>query len=133
MSNTPTERLVTLERLLKGLPDHLPLKPESSTYVFQPNLDDIEDKGIFGVASHCLEIALRTHSLALKHQELLFFERGPRLETDLMEFLWWTVNKLPSDGEQRAFCDAWVERLIRAAEASGARAQTQKRCGCEYN
>jgi hypothetical protein len=84
---SPIERLAVLEQLLKGLPETLPFHPLSSTYVFQLNMEDVEDKGVFGVLSHCLEVALQTHSVAIKQEELRFSEHGPRLERDLMELL----------------------------------------------
>jgi hypothetical protein len=124
----PAQRLAHLEQLLKALPNKLPYQPEGSRYVFQANMDELEDRGVYGVTVHCLEIAFQTHALRVQGKDLVFSKRGPRLDTDLVELLRWTLNELLTDEEWEAFCDAWVGRLIQAAMMSGAQIPSLKRC-----
>jgi hypothetical protein len=121
------QKLAHLEQLLKGLPQNIPFQPLSSLYHFQPDTSSIEDKGVFGVSAHCLEVAFGTHALRLCNKDLIFSERGPRLEVNLMHLLRWTVKELPSIKDQQAFSDAWIDRLIQAAVASGGAIPSQKR------
>jgi hypothetical protein len=95
----PAQRLVYLEQLLQGLPNTLPYQPADTCYAFHANMDELEDRGVFGVTVHCLEIAFQTHALRLQGKEIIFSERRPRLETDLVELLRWTLRELPNDGE----------------------------------
>jgi hypothetical protein len=121
------QKLAHLEQLLKGLPQNIPFQPLSLLYNFQPDTSSIEDKGVSGVSAHCLEVAFRTHALCLCNKDLIFLERGPRLEVNLMHLLWWTVKELPSIKDQQAFSDVWIDLLIQAAVASRGAIPSQKR------
>jgi hypothetical protein len=102
------QQLAHFESLLKRLPHNLPYKPATSCYMFEPDKSELEDRGVFGVAVHCLEIAFQTHALKLQGTDLMFSEHGPRLTTDLMKLLRWTIQELPSEEQRQAFCKAWV-------------------------
>ncbi|KAF5367889.1 hypothetical protein D9757_011243 [Collybiopsis confluens] len=65
-------RLDELQNLLQHLPASLPFDPPSSSYHFHLSEEDIEDRGIFGALSRCLEISFGQH----RDGTILFNERA---------------------------------------------------------
>ncbi|THU79633.1 hypothetical protein K435DRAFT_875252 [Dendrothele bispora CBS 962.96] len=122
------ERIHYLRTLLKNLPDTLPLDPPShqSTYHFFLAEEDVEERGVFGAVSHSLEIAFGQQHDGLIH----FEERGQRLEEGLIKMLKDGVKKM-TEGDRKAFEDAWLERLIQYAKADGATTVKNKQKGPE--
>ena len=112
-----TSRINHLLNLLLHLPLTLPLDPPESKYSFFLDPDEVTDKGIFGAFGNCMESCFETYKA--KDQPIHFMEQGKRLKvlTDLMKT---TVGKM-TDGERTVFREVWLERLIRAAIADGAK------------
>ncbi|THV03436.1 hypothetical protein K435DRAFT_747854 [Dendrothele bispora CBS 962.96] len=123
-STGPSQHLISrinhLRDLLHNLPESIPLNPSNSTYDFALSPDDIEERGTFGAVSHSLEIGLGQRLDGAIH----FQERGYRLE-GLISMLKEGVKKM-NDVDRTAFESAWLERLIRAAEADGAKHSKRK-------
>jgi hypothetical protein len=121
-SKGPSQALVSridhLRTLLSHLPETLPLNPENSTYHFGIDEERVEERGVLGAFSHNMEICFRTFerqdSLGLR-----FTERGDRV-LNLVTVMKSAVKKM-SEAERSAFKDAWLERFITAATASGAK------------
>lgn len=118
-SSTLVRRIDHLKELLKHLPKSLPEKPQESTYHFGVNVEEVKrsDEGYWYFFSQNLEVCFQTH--LLRDEPLLFKERGERLD-GLIKFLKESMKWL-SAADQELFRDSWLERLIQAAEASGAK------------
>ncbi|KAJ3736760.1 hypothetical protein DFJ43DRAFT_1193446 [Lentinula guzmanii] len=114
------DKLNLLHTLLTHLPASLPLSPASSSYHFVLSNDDIEDRGVFGAVSRCLEICFGQRRDGI----ITFTERGPRTES-LVSMLKEALMKM-SQGDCDAFEDAWLNRLIEGAQDSGARLPKRK-------
>ncbi|KAJ7178437.1 hypothetical protein C8R43DRAFT_942122 [Mycena crocata] len=111
-------RIEHLQSLLRNLPASLPNNPADSPYRFWLSEDKLEDRGYFGEFSHALEVSFATHEL--RGAPIMFHQRGTSLDSALPSLMKSTVKKL-TDGEREAFRTGWLERLITAALASGAR------------
>ncbi|KAG5646852.1 hypothetical protein H0H81_008123, partial [Sphagnurus paluster] len=116
-------RIEHLAALLKNLPTSIPLDPPQSTYQFTMDPEKLEDCGVFGAFSSCMEICFGTWQG--KDRVIHFTERGKRLAglTALMK----TAVKTMSEGEREVFREAWLERLIKIAIADGAKISAKKR------
>ncbi|KAJ3745113.1 hypothetical protein DFH05DRAFT_1460002 [Lentinula detonsa] len=114
------DKLNLLHTLLTHLPASLPLSPASSSYHFVLSNDNIEDRGVFGAVSRCLEICFGQRRDGI----ITFTERGPRTES-LVSMLKEALTKM-SQGDCDAFEDAWLNRLIEGAQNSGARLPKRK-------
>ncbi|KAF9059110.1 hypothetical protein BDP27DRAFT_1371857 [Rhodocollybia butyracea] len=78
------EKLELLRTYLQHLPPTFPLDPpaDQSSYHFSLSTDDIEERGIFGAVSRCLEVCLGQSRDGVIH----FKERGARLEVIIKMF-----------------------------------------------
>lgn len=111
-------RLKHLEKLLDNLPKSLPENPPDSRYRFGLNPDDLKDGGYWQALNRNLECCFETHKLDGK--PLVFTECGENLRK-LVSTLKTTIFWL-QDHDQRALIHtAWLDRLVKAAEASGAK------------
>jgi len=123
----PSQELVSrikhLAALLENLPSTLPLDPKDSIYYFVLDSEKVMDKGIFGAFGSCMEVCFETYKT--KDGDIHFTERGKQLEqlTELMK----TAIKTMSDQERVVFHKVWLERLIRAGVADGAKIPVKKR------
>ncbi|KAK7472843.1 hypothetical protein VKT23_000950 [Stygiomarasmius scandens] len=130
-STGPPQRLVSqinhLRDLLRNLPDHIPrdLPVHKSTYHFSLDPESVEERGIFGVLSHVLEVTLGQREDGTIH----FQEQGQRLE-DLIKILKDAI-KMMSESDRIAFESAWLNRLIHAAENDGAQHPKRKHSDIE--
>ena len=124
-----TSRINHLSNLLLHLPLTLPLDPSKSKYSFFLDPDEVTDKGIFGAFGNRMESCFETYKA--KDQPIHFTERGKRLKA-LADLMKTAVGKM-TDGERTVFREVWLERLIRAAIADGAKIPPknlrQKRAG----
>ncbi|KAJ7905213.1 hypothetical protein B0H13DRAFT_1881222 [Mycena leptocephala] len=118
-------RITHLHNLLCNLPESLPENPAHSLYQFHFDNDRLEMGGYFAAAGHALEVSFETHLLRIQGRPILFTERGCRHD-DLQKFLKKAVKGM-SPGERVTFQEAWIERLITAAMASGAKIPPRKR------
>lgn len=115
LPSTVVSRINHLSNLLNHLPESLPLDPpdEKSTYHFGIDEDDRKEEGLWFAFNRNLEVCFRTHN----HPEIKFVERGQRL-VSLVKLIKETMKNLP---DKREFIQhAWLERLIKAAQSSGA-------------
>lgn len=103
-------------------PDTIPtdLPAHKSTYNFDLSSDDIEEQGIFGAVSRCLEVCLGQH----RDGNIHFKERGQSLER--MIRMMKSAVKQMNEMDRQAFEDAWLNRLIQAAKDAGARIPKMK-------
>ncbi|KAF7372598.1 DDE superfamily protein [Mycena venus] len=118
-------RIMHLHNLLCNLPESLPENPPHSLYNFHFDEDKLDMGGYFAASGHTLEISFETHLLRIQGRSILFTERGRRHD-DLQKFLKKAVKEM-SPGERETFRAAWIERLITAAVASGAKIPPRKR------
>ncbi|KAJ7201950.1 hypothetical protein C8J57DRAFT_1543582 [Mycena rebaudengoi] len=120
-------RLNHLSKLLQFLPTSLQLDPaeEDSAYCFYLDPDDVAEESKLYAFNRRLEIAFQTHKLC--GAKLVFQERGKRL-LQLVAFLR-SILKECTLPEARNVQHRWIERLITAAEDSGAKIihKTKKR------
>lgn len=108
-------RLKHLGKLLKGLPNDLPLDPADSRYKFGLDGEDLEEYGHWYALNRNLEVCFQTH--ALRGESLKITERGKSLDV-LLNFLQGGMREVPGEAE---LVMNWVEKLIAAAVASGAK------------
>lgn len=107
-------QLDILARLLESLPESIPSNPSISQYDFDIDTTNVDEDGVYRLANRRLEVSFQTHiSSTFK-----ILERGDQLKK-LMWLLEHVFKTLPPS-EHSFFCEVWVERLIKAAEASGA-------------
>jgi len=108
-----------LSKLLRSLPTALPTDPPDadSTYHFYLDPYDVANEGGLYAFNRRLEVAFETFKLHGK--TLVFKEQGKRL-AELEAFLRKSIkqNTLP---EARNHQVRWIERLITAAQDSGAK------------
>ena len=116
-------RITYLKTLLKNLPTTLPDCPLETTYHFGLDNEDMTDpdKGIWYACNHNLEVCFETWKLR-EGEPIQFTERGIRLEDSLIKQLTTVVKDIQDDAQRGVIRDAWIERLIVAAKAAGARA-----------
>ncbi|KAJ6513471.1 hypothetical protein C8R45DRAFT_1050224 [Mycena sanguinolenta] len=107
-------RIEHLRSLVNNLPLSLPENPPNSTYRFYLDPDALEDRGYLGELSHALEVSFATHLRPVQ-----FLQRGSSLNA-LPALLKTTVKQM-STAEREVFRKAWLERLIDAAVAAGAK------------
>lgn len=107
-------RIEHLRSLLKNLPTSLPENPADSPYRFYLDPDALDDRGYLGELSHALEVSFVTHQRPLQ-----FLQRGSSL--DPLPALLKTAVKHMSSAERDVFRQAWLQRLIDAASAAGAK------------
>ncbi|KAJ3733667.1 hypothetical protein DFJ43DRAFT_960664, partial [Lentinula guzmanii] len=88
--------LAQLRSLLQNLPHNLPFNPPESSYHFSLPPEDIEERGIFGAVSRCLEICLGQNRAGTTH----YTERGPCLEA-MVDMLKSAVEQM-GDGDREA-------------------------------
>ncbi|KAL0569111.1 hypothetical protein V5O48_012860 [Marasmius crinis-equi] len=112
------ERIHHLASLMRGLPDSLPLNPPASesTYHFELDPDEFEDRGVLGTISRVLEITFGQERDGI----IVFTERGTRVEENLPKMIKLAVKEM-NDGDRQVFAEAWLERLIRSAKDCGAK------------
>jgi hypothetical protein len=123
-STGPSQALIAriehLDSLLKHLPQSLPIDPSVSKYHLNLDEDILADGGPLAAASRCLELCFETWQMARTGDGNIHFrERGSRLKA-LIVFMKTTVKKM-TEADRAVFKDAWLERLIRAAVANGAK------------
>jgi hypothetical protein len=111
--------------LLQSLPQSLLLNLDSSNHHFHFDKSRLEDGSYFAAAGHALEVSFETHHLATEGHEIQFTKRGKRLE-ELAKFFKIAVKEM-AEGDRAAFCNAWLECLIKAARDSGASIPPKKR------
>ncbi|KAJ7847284.1 hypothetical protein B0H13DRAFT_1907360 [Mycena leptocephala] len=107
-------RIEHLRSLLKNLPTSLPENPADSPYCFYLDPDALDDRGYLGELSHALEVSFVTHLRPLQ-----FLQRGSSL--DPLPALLKTAVKHMTSAERDVFRQAWLQRLIDAASAAGAK------------
>lgn len=110
-------RVAYLAELFKNLPKTLPDAPAESTYYFGLDPDDVTEESHWVALNRNLEICFQTH--LLYGRPLLLKERGVRLETLITLFK--TTLKELSESDRELFRESWLERLISAAQACGAK------------
>src|ERR1700761_1900948 len=108
-------RIELLRTLLNNLPESLPENPADSPYRFYLDPDETKDRGYLGELGHALEVSFATHLRPVQ-----FLQRGSSLDA-LPILLKTTVKQMPSK-DRDIFREAWLERLINAAVAAGAKA-----------
>ncbi|KAJ6512299.1 hypothetical protein DFH09DRAFT_941594 [Mycena vulgaris] len=108
-------RIIHLHNLLRNLPKSLPENSPHSLYQFDFNQELLEMSGYFAAAGHALELSFETHLLRIQDRHIRFSERGERND-ELQKFLKRAVKEM-TPGERDTFKEAWIERLIMAAEA----------------
>ncbi|KAJ7612906.1 hypothetical protein DFH06DRAFT_1198821 [Mycena polygramma] len=115
----PSQELISriehLRSLLNNLPESLPENPADSPYRFYLDPDETKDRGYLGELGHALEVSFATHLRPVQ-----FLQRGSCLDP-LPVLLKTTVKQMPSR-DREIFREAWLERLINAAVAAGAKA-----------
>ncbi|KAJ6458505.1 hypothetical protein C8R45DRAFT_942718 [Mycena sanguinolenta] len=116
-------RLRHLSKLLKHLPDALPTNPpdDQTTYYFYLDPDDVNDEGVMYAFNRRLEVAFATHRLA-----------GAKLLVDLEKFLRKNIKENGSS-EARSHQTRWIERLVTAAQDSGAKIPPKRRVTSDDN
>ncbi|KAJ7257976.1 hypothetical protein B0H12DRAFT_1070413, partial [Mycena haematopus] len=117
-------RIEHLGSLLKNLPLSLPENPPDSIYRFYLDPDALEDRGYIGELSHALEVSFATHLHPVQ-----FLQRGSSL--DALPALLKMAVKGMSPKDREVFRTAWLERLINAAVAAGAKVPARKRKAVE--
>lgn len=110
-------RLDRLLALLKNLPISIPSDPEGSSYIFGLDEEDVQAEGIWYALNRNLEVCFKTFIRG--NSDIVFCERGKRVEA-LVGFLRAAMKRAP-DSEREMIRERWVERLIKAAERSGAK------------
>ncbi|KZV74581.1 hypothetical protein PENSPDRAFT_662242 [Peniophora sp. CONT] len=111
-------RLKHLETLLRYLPISLPDNASESLYVFGLDKDNITDGGLWQTLNHNLECCFQTHKL--RGKPLKFTERGTRL-VSLITVLKTAIFDNENNTEREPIHTGWLNRLVKAAEDSGAR------------
>ena len=113
-----------LAALLKHLPLSLPLDPpdEMSKYQFRFDDGDVAEEGLYFAFNRCLENCFETHLLA-PNATIIFKECGHR-SWALISMLQRVMKELPD--ERKFISDHWVERLVKAAQAAGAKIPRKK-------
>ncbi|KAG6855548.1 hypothetical protein H0H87_001298 [Tephrocybe sp. NHM501043] len=92
------ERIEHLQKLLKNLPDTIPLHTLASPSAYHFGLDNekVEERGTLGALSHCLKINFKTWKG--KDVEIKFKERGPSISVALINFMKHAVKEMsPTD------------------------------------
>ncbi|KAJ6448111.1 hypothetical protein C8R45DRAFT_1115497 [Mycena sanguinolenta] len=107
-------RIEHLRSLVKNLPESLPENPADSPYRFYLDPEALEDRGYLGELSHVLEVSFATHLRPVQ-----FLQRGSSLD-GLPAMLKVAVKNM-STSDRDVFRKAWLERLIHAAVAAGAK------------
>ncbi|KAF8131310.1 hypothetical protein K438DRAFT_1788336 [Mycena galopus ATCC 62051] len=125
----PRELINVIEKLrtlLRNLPEPIPLVTAcgTSSYDFTLNSERLTEGRIFSALGHALEVAFRTWQNG-GNVEVPFHERGAALEA--LEGIFKRAVRGMTPGEQSAFQHAWIERLIKAAQDSGAQMPQKKR------
>ncbi|KAK6980814.1 hypothetical protein R3P38DRAFT_2808824 [Favolaschia claudopus] len=122
-------RIEHLRSLLRNLPQSLPENPPDSPYRFYLDPEKVDDIGYLGELGHALEVSFQTH--LLHGEPILFRQRESNLEA--LPALLKTAVKNLSEKDRGTVKDAWIERLITAAVASGAKipSPAQKRKAVE--
>ncbi|KAG1736095.1 uncharacterized protein EDB91DRAFT_1083444 [Suillus paluster] len=90
-----------LGRLLKNLPQSLPLNPPNSFYDFGLDTEMVEEEGVWFAFNRNLEHGRCYEALVWMFKEM--------------------VKKLAKDSEHDFLCEVWLERLISAAQQQGAK------------
>ncbi|KAJ7613758.1 hypothetical protein DFH06DRAFT_1146711 [Mycena polygramma] len=118
-------RFKHLSKLLKHLPTSLPddLPNDESTYHFYLDPEDVKEEGEMYAFNRRLEVAFETHKL--RDAKLLFRERGKRLG-ELEMFLKKNIKSNRST-DARGHQTRWIERLVQAAQDSGAKIPAKRR------
>ena len=111
-------RICHLTILLEHLPSSLPYNPSTSTYLFELDPELEGEEGTFAAFSWALEHAFQTHKLSPDRQ-LVFVECGQQCK-DLIMFLKRELRKMDKN-DREAAQSAWLERLVKAAQTSGAK------------
>jgi hypothetical protein len=120
--STIHSRLLLLAQLFESLPETIPYNPVTSQYNFSINTAEMdEDDGAYQLVNRCLEVSFQTHV----EQNFKILERGQHL-LELVQLLKWAVENMPPS-EHDFLRDVWVECLIRAAEASGAKLESSSK------
>jgi hypothetical protein len=117
-----------LSKLLKHLPNALPtnLPDNESAYHFYLDPEDVEEEGVMYAFNRRLEISFETHKL--RGAKLLFKEQGSRV-VELETFLRKNV-KANGSADARAHQGRWIERLVTAAQDSGAKIPPKRFARC---
>jgi hypothetical protein len=104
-------RIDHLAALLRNLPASIPLDSPVSNYSFVLDPEKVEDRGLFGAFTDCMEICFKTFQA--KDHVIHFMEIGKQLEglTKLMK----VEIKGMMEGDRKVFHEIWLERLIKAA------------------
>ncbi|KAG1802170.1 uncharacterized protein HD556DRAFT_1304341 [Suillus plorans] len=118
-SSVLISRIEHLGRLLKNLPQSLPLDPPNSSYDFGLDTEMVEEEGVWFAFNRNLEVCFETHKLG-RSGTITFRERGRRYEA-LVGMFKETVKKLAKDSEHDFLREVWLERLINAAQQQGAK------------
>ncbi|KAG1722946.1 hypothetical protein EDB19DRAFT_1834792 [Suillus lakei] len=118
-SSVLISRIEHLGRLLKNLPQSLPLDPPNSSYDFGLDTEMVEEEGVWFAFNRNMEVCFETHKLG-RSGTITFRERGRHCEA-LVGMFKETVKKLAKDSERDFLHEVWLEWLINAAQQQGAK------------
>ena len=123
LQNGPPSQLIScinhLGNLLKNLPTMVPLDPELSRYNFGLDDEDVKEEGMWYAFNQNLEACFKTHKIP-PNGSIVFQKHGIRLE-GLVKLIKIVVKGITNDAEHNLLQDAWLERLIQAAELQRAK------------
>ena len=97
----------------------VPLDPELSCYNFGLDDEDVKEEGMWYAFNWNLEACFKTHKIP-PNGSIVFQEHGTQLE-GLVKLIKIVVKGITNDAERNLLQDAWLERLIQAAELQRAK------------
>ena len=125
-ANGPSSELIAwidhLHGLLRNLPESLPLNPRPSNYQgFGLDAEAIAEEGVWYAFNQNMEVNFQTHKMPRGvGASLGLLERG-ECWNSMIRMMKDAVKSMTNDGDREFLHKTWVDRIIRAAEAHGAK------------